>query len=62
MATELASAVAHNSGLHEQTPGAQVASTTAVDAHRGDLRFGRRMLEHGRLQRIVGLSGPFPPG
>jgi hypothetical protein len=61
MATELASGIAHNSSLHEPAPGARVESTAGVDAHRGDLRFGRRMLGDGRLKRIVGFSGPFPP-
>jgi hypothetical protein len=62
MATELASGIAHRGGLHEPTPGARVESRTGVAANRGDLRFGRRMLDDARLKRIVGFSGPFPPG
>jgi hypothetical protein len=62
MAAELGYGIAHDGGLHERTPGARVESITGVDAHRGDLGFGWRMLGDGRLQRIVGFSGPFPQG
>jgi hypothetical protein len=69
--------VAHIGGFHEMMPGHTISSTSAVDAHGDVFRFAWEMrngdgvsLEgmdfgevapDGRIRRIVGFFGPFPP-
>jgi hypothetical protein len=60
--------IAHIGGFHERVPGARVESTTGrrmlgpegTVALEG-MDFGE-LGDDGRLKRIVGFFGPFPPG
>jgi hypothetical protein len=72
-----AALVAHIGGFHQTMPDHTIDLTSGVDAHAGKFRFtwvmrkaGEVALEgvdfgelapDGRIQRIVGFFGPFPP-
>jgi hypothetical protein len=72
-----AALVAHIGGFHEMMPGHVIDMTSGVDAYGGVFRFGWVMRKgaeialegmdfgelapDGRIRRIVGFFGPFPP-
>ncbi len=69
--------VAHIAGFHAMMPGQTIDMVSAVDAHDEVFRFAWVMRDgdevtlegmdfgevapDGRIQRIVGFFGPFPP-